>query len=486
MKITSKLFVALVSVFSLFAATFSFINIPCANGATIGLFTANSPGFEVKTFDHNTIVNVSGIVQDGEWVGGSATTPAQLAPRGTINAQLSGNMGTDCDKNECPYGAGFGYKAVMQFRFDPANWYEIGILNEGYVTYGPEIVVRGTNRGEMFQTTVPLVSMSQQVNNASIVEKMRSGTHLDIDQQHFVRSNRHLIKAQWTRSFIMFVVDNTRIFGKYMFAWPTNGVQVSFLGAGKHPGNAVNATFSNINYTAAGITDRAVFIPEGKPYASISTDMMSNGWGTGFSAYIKFHDEYGSAISGGIQTALTAHETWGRPYLISGRMQDGIFDYDYIMPSDYQVHNVRLEWWKDSGWAVIWLDGKPVANMQAHMKGRIYASVEGNAAHNGDVVHAYFDNVEARIGHNLKDGDCGFFPLWDPVENYGIKTTWDGKGHFEIHGTATGVPAGKDWDTTLVGAVVMSWQYQPGDKPDPEVKCLEKSWAQDPEHNKTS
>lgn len=471
----SKLSLALVAAFSLLATLcLNFTNVPPANAATIDLFTASSPGFEVNTFDHNTTVSVSGSVRNGEWTGGAATTPGQLAPRGTINAQVEGNMGTDCDQNDCPYGAGFGYKAMMQFRFDPANWYEIGILNEGFVTYGPQIVVRGTDKGNMFQTITPLVTMAQQVNNASIVEKMRDGTHLDIDQQHFVRSHRHLIKAQWTRNFIMFVVDNTRIFGKYKFAWPTNGVQVSFQGAGKHPGNAINAKFTNINYTAGGVTGRAVFIPDGKPYASISADMMSNGWGTGFSAYIKFHDGYGSAISGGIQTALTAHETWGRPYLISGRMQDGIFDYDYIQPADYRTHNVRVEWWKDSGWVVIWLDGKPVANMRAHLRGRLYASVEGNAAHNGDVVHAYFDHVEARVGHK-ETRDCGFFPLWDSVKNYGINTVWDGKGHFEIHGTAQGVPAGKDWDTTLVGAVVMTWQYQPGEKADANAKCMKES-----------
>ena len=450
-----------------------------AHGVTAPFWTVHSPGYYVHLLDHNSDINISGTSQS-PWAGGQATTVHQLARRGTMNVQLVGNLGADCQKHPgvCPYGKG-EYRATQYIWFDAANWYEIGILDEGYVTWGPQFVVRGTNKGQPFQYLYPLVTFEQLVNNASIIRKVNSGEHIDIDQSHLVRDFRHIIKTQWSSSQIFFMVDNYRKYGPFRFTAPMYGPAAQLVAAAKKPGDMVNVLFHNVDF-AGKVPTREVFIPEGKPYASVNADVMSNGMGVGFNAYIRLHDSNGSAAAAGIQTDCNAYETNGSPHLFLGRVEDGIFDYDYALASDWNWHNLRIEWWKDSKWAVIWYDGRPVASMKADLRGRLYATLEGDASRDGDSVHAYFKNVKVQIG-NPGAGDCGFFELWQPYSSYGIQQKQTGSDSFEIWGTARGVPAGKDWDLTLITGALLTFQYQPENKHG-DVGCMVDTWSNDPAH----
>ncbi|SPX76159.1 Uncharacterised protein [Mobiluncus mulieris] len=449
-----------------------------AHGATTNFWGFAGPGFTVNVTDNNSTVALSGTSRGGQWTGSRATTAHQMPPTGTTNVVLRGNMGKNCEQGDCPFGSGSGYQGVVEFRFDSQNYYQIGILNQGNVTWGPEIVVLGTHLGNPFRVTQPLVTDAQKAANANIIQKMQSNQKVDLDEQHYIKDFCHLIKAQWTRNYIRFVVDNTRVFGGYNFtAGDKNGPSITFMAAAQNPNDAVNVVFDNLNISGK-VPGSTVFIPQGKPYAMITANMKDNGYGVGHSSYIKLHDDHGTAVSAGIQTAQTAPETGGNPYYISGRMSAGIFDYDYVQPADFNWHNLRIEWWKENGWAVIWADGKPIANMKAKLSGRIYASVEGNAAQNGDYVHAYFSGVEAQIGHG--GGDCGFHHEWGLQGTYGLQARKTGANSFEVEGQAQGIPAGKDWDTTLVGGVAMIWQYLPENRQ--SGQCMTSSWSQDPAH----
>lgn len=452
---------------------------PLAHASTTSYWTAASNGWSASIQDHNAQVNLAGKSQDGLWSGAQATTTYQMARHGTLNLQLVGNNGENCQPGMCTYGTG-DHKAVLQMMFDGANWYEIGILSEGYVTYGPQIIVRGMNRGQMFQGIYPLVDYSQQLNNASIIQKMQNGTAVDIDQQHYIRDYRHIIKAQWSSKSILFIVDNTRRYGPYYFSGSMNGPAATMMAAGKNPGDSANATFTNINFSGINKGTR-VFIPEGKPYASISANLMNNGAGRGFNAYIRLHDEYGSAAAAGIQTDRGAPETGGKPWIFLGRMEDGIFDYDYVKPSDWSWHNFRIEWWADSGWAVVWYDGRPIANLKVNFRGRLYASVEGDGANNGDYVHAFFSDVETQAG-NASVGDCGFYTEWTPTETYGLHAKRTANRDFEVEGIVGGVPAGKDWDTTLIAGSMITWQFLPENGQGNNGGCMTESWSTDPAH----
>ncbi|MDO5671601.1 MAG: hypothetical protein Q4G30_01915 [Actinomycetaceae bacterium] len=445
-----------------------------AHATTTGFWGFNGPGVSANVTDNNSTVTIAGKSASGQWSGAQATTANQMPASGTLNVVMRGNLGQNCEEGACPYGTGSGSTAFTQFRFDDQNFYKVGILDEGYVTWGPMLLIEGTQKGKPFRILEPLVTDAQRANNASMLQKIQAGQPVDLDQQHYVRDYRHLLKAQWTPNYIMFVVDNTRTFGGYLFtAGNKNGPSVTFIGAAKQAGDQVNAVFDMINFSGK-VPGSSVFIPAGKPYAMITANVRDTGYGTGHSAYIKFHDDYGSAVSAGIQTAATAPETGGAPWVISGRMQDGIFDYNYIQPSSHDWHNLRIEWWKDSGWAVIWYDGKPIANMKSKLRGRLYFSVEGNAALNGDMVHAFFSGVDVQVGHS-EGQDCGVHGDWSANATYGLNARRTGAGSYEVSGVAQGIPKGKDWDTTLVGGTVMTWQYQP-ENLQPGT-CMGASWA---------
>lgn len=478
-RFTRKIKATVAVTFALALASVGAVAIP-AGAATTPFWGAGGPGISARALDNNSTVNIAGTSKAGVWSGALATTANQMPAKGTLNLIVRGNSGKNCEGGTCPYGKGTGYRALAQFRFDAQNYYQIGILDEGYVTWGPMIIVEGTQQGKHFRILEPLITDAQKLNNASIIRKMQSGQSVDLDQQHYVQDYRHLIKAQWNQRYIMFTLDNTRMFGGYLFTpGNKNGPAVTFSGAAKNPGDLINVTFDYLNFSGK-VPGSSVFIPKGKPYAIISANVKNTGYGIGHSAYIRFHDAYGTAISAGIQTAATAPETGGAPWVISGRMQDGIFDYDYIQPSSHDWHNLRIEWWKDSGWAVIWYDGQPIANMKSNLKGRLFFAVEGNAANNNDSVHSYFSNVEVQVGHT--GGDCGTHGTWSSGGTYGIGARQTGDGKFEVAGTARGIPAGKDWDTTLVGGTMMTFQYLPENGQ--SGRCVTTSWAEDPAHNK--
>lgn len=211
-------------------------------------------------------------------------------------------------------------------------------------------------------------------------------------------------------------------------------------------------------------------LPGGSPYLTYSNTLTEGGAGSGYSAYIGTHDAHNDALSVGIQSDVGSTQSGGNPWFIWELVQNGTFTFSYLAPASHAATPVTLQWWSGSDTAVFFVSGNQVAQVHAVLTPRLFFTVEGDARLDGDSVHDAFTNAQVTVGSSCPTY-CGLNGAWNTSSfNYYGLTATDTNGKpqngadFTVTGTASGVPAGENWDTTPtpLGALAMIAQYWNG------------------------
>jgi hypothetical protein len=213
--------------------------------------------------------------------------------------------------------------------------------------------------------------------------------------------------------------------------------------------------------TCAAPPVNSVAVPAGTPYLTYSATLAESGSGTGYSAYINAHDADNNAISVGIQTDSGSPQSGGRPTYIWELVQNGHFTFKYLTPASNTDEAVTLKWWSSVNTAVFFVGSTPIASIPAVLEPRLFFSAEGDARINGDSVNDTITNNQIVVGNNCP-AYCGLNGAWNTssFNFYGLKAT-DTNGQsqngadFTITGTASGLPAGADWNSNVVAGIAM-------------------------------
>lgn len=364
-----------------------------------------------------------------------ATVTTLAGSSGTLSAVLGG---TYCPNGHCSYGAGGGYKSLLQFWNDPSNFIAFGLIHDpGVSPTGTTLMIEGAANGRPVGGYWP------------------SGA---------ITGTSHQFSVSWTATGISLTIDHQVTVGPYPVT--ETHPSISFLGAGRGTGDIVDTTFSNIALDS-GSGSGPISIPAGTPYLSYSATLTEGGTGTGYSAYINSHDASNNAISVGIQTDTKSPESNGQPYYIWELVQNGVFTYDYIAPAPAGSSQVTLKWWQGSDTAVFYADGTPIASFHAHLTPRLFFSAEGNARLNGDTVNDTITNTQVSVGNNCPTY-CGLNGAWNTSFTFHGLHAADTNGvgqngaNFSVTGTVSGLAAGHDWDSDEVAGIAMIAQYWAG------------------------
>ena len=207
------------------------------------------------------------------------------------------------------------------------------------------------------------------------------------------------------------------------------------------------------------------------PRATITSDVNFSGGGDhGWAVYLNIHDfpptadgtgGTNSAIAMGVQDDVKAPETFGRTVVHANVVRNGVFDHAYgsLELAQNTTYEFSLDYLHEKQLARLWVDGIPALEMHVAMKNRLLFQTEVNVANNGDFVDASFSDV--RIGGHIPGGN-GHSTDPNSVHPNGAWNTTDfdfyGLDMEQLdndvqgadmrgHGTASGVPAGRDWHT---------------------------------------
>jgi hypothetical protein len=422
------------------------VTVAPASAATAPALSPHSwdPGLHATVGDTNTTAHAWGQrTTPGAWGTGpvnyqaGATAVATALSSGTLNVTLRGSY---CPTGACAFGAGTGYKGLVQLWNDPRNYVAFGVIHDpGVSPSGTTLMIEGAANGR----PVGGYWAGGKLGGAS-----------------------HLFTVTWGTSGISLQIDHQTRLGPYPVA--ATHPSISFLAAGRLTGDIADTTFTGISIDTAPAPPPTIAVPSGAPYLSYSATMTEAGSGTGYSAYINAHDAGGNAISVGIQSDTAAPESGGQPYYIWERVQNGTFTHGYLGPASHNPEPVTLKWWQGADTAVFYAGSTPIASVPVHLTPRLFFNVEGNARLNGDSVRDTFSNVQISVGNNCPNY-CGLNGAWNTKDFnfYGLKAvntngqTQNG-ANFTVTGTASGVPAGADWDTTpnpLAGIAMIAQRW---------------------------
>lgn len=402
------------------------------------------PGLYATTARYNDSAHAWGRRQSsGAWGTGpvnyqsGATINTQASSSGTLNVVLEG---TYCPNGACSYGAGTGYKGLVQFWNDPGNYVAFGLIHDpGVSPNGMTLMIEGAANGRPVGGYWPGGAIS---------------------------GSSHHFSFSWSSSGISLNIDGQVALGPYPVV--ATHPSISFLAAARNTGDIADTTFSNISFSSGSVAAAPVTIPSGTPYLTYTATLKEGGSGTGYSSYINAHDANSNAISVGIQTDTASPESQGHPYFIWELVQNGKFTYDYLSPASNNDEPVTLKWWQGDDTAVFYSGSTPLADIAVHLDPRLFFNVEGNARLNGDTVNDAISNTQINVGDNCPTY-CGLNGSWNTssFNYYGLQATnTNGQSqngaNFTITGTVNGLPAGADWDSNEVAGIGMIAQYWNG------------------------
>jgi hypothetical protein len=379
----------------------------------------------------------------GAW----GTGPVNYQSGATINnaASSSGSLrvvlnGTYCPGGNCSYGAGSGYKGLVQFWNDPQNYIAFGLIHDpGVSPHGMTLMIEGAAGGRPVGGYWP------------------GGA---------ITGTSHVFTFTWSAAGISLNIDNQVNLGPYSVA--ATHPSISFLAAGRNTGDIADTTFSGISFSHGSVVAAPITTPAGSPYLTYSATATESGSGTGYSAYINAHDASSNAISVGVQTDSGSPESNGQPYYIWELVQGGKFTYDYLGPATNGAHLLTLKWWQGDDTAVFYVDSTAVADIDTHLDPRLFFNIEGNARLNGDSVNDTFTNAQITVG-NTCPTYCGLNGSWNTssFNFFGLSANnTNGQpqngANFTVTGTASGLPPGGNWDNNLVAGIGMIAQFWNG------------------------
>lgn len=415
-----------------------------ASAVTTGIAPYSwDPGLYATTGRFNDTVHAWGQRKTG---GAWGTGPVNYQSGGTTNyrAGSSGKLdvvlkGTYCP-GSCSYGAGSGYKGLVQLWNDPNNFIAFGLIHDpGVSPTGTTLMIEGAGGGR----PVGGYWGNNGITGAS-----------------------HLFTVEWGPQGVSVTIDHNVTLGPYPVS--ATNPSVSFLAAGRNTGDIADTTFEGINFSSGSVTADAVYVPAGSPYVTYSARLTENGTGTGHSSYINIHDAYNNALAVGIQSDTGAPESRGAPYYIWERVQNGQFTYQYLSAASHNPTDVTVKWWKGEDVAVYYVGATPIASIHTHFQPRLFFNAEGNARLNGDTVNSKVENVSINVGDQCPQY-CGLNGTWNTTDfNFHGLTASRTNGatqngaNFTITGTVSGLAPGHDWDTDLVAGIGMIAQYWNG------------------------
>lgn len=428
------------------ASTVALLVAPGTASAEVTALSSHSwdPGLSATTSSSNDSVHAWGQrTTAGAWGTGSvnyqagATASHLAASSGTLTVSLNG---TYCAGGSCGYGSGTGYKGLVQFWNDPANFIAFGLIHDPAVSpHGITLMIEGAGNGKPVGGYWP----DAAITGAS-----------------------HLFTIQWTATNITLTIDNHTKLGPYPVA--ESHPSISFLAAGRNTGDLCDTTFTEISFSAGSTVADPIQIPAGSPYLSYTASLTEGGSGTGYSAYINAHDASNNAISVGIQTDKFSPESNGKPYYIWERVQNGKFTFSYLGPASPTNDTITLKWWQAANTAVFYAGSTPIASVSVNLVPRLFFEAEGDARINGDSVNDTISNVQISAGNNCPTY-CGLNGVWNTKDFnfYGLKATnLNGQSQngasFSITGTVSGLPSSDNWDTKVVSGIAMIAQYWAG------------------------
>lgn len=370
-------------------------------------------------------------IATGDW----SQTPVNFMAGASLDRLLgaSGNLSFDLIAEGSSYGSGTGYKTFVQFWNDPSNYIAVGLISDPGIT-GPgkyTLMVEGASNG------TPI------------------GGYWGRDMPQ-LGGNAHHFEIQWENNQIGIVMDGlTQYTLRYDMA--LTNPSISYLGAGRMAGDAVQTRFDNITFSDIGL--REFSVPETLvPRAYIEADVQLSGSGLGYAAYLNLHDQFGNAIAFGYQYDQNSRDADAAPMLHFNQTGSGQFSghryYDDSVGSASE--HWRLAYYEnafgDQDVAVFFIDGTPLAYTEITLQDRVFFQAEINGAGNGDQVQTSFSNV--RIGGQWSNGNevrpngvwnTQDFDFWG-LDARQLDSEVQG-ADFSLAGVVAGLPAGQDWDT---------------------------------------
>lgn len=416
--------------------------------ADVARLSTNSwdPGLRATSSQYYDTVHAWGMRRTaGAWGAGPVNyqSGATTVYRGNSSGSLDVTLrGTYCPGGACQYGAGSGYKGLVQFWNDPANYIAIGLIHDpGVSPRGNTLMIEGAANGRPVGGYWP------------------GGA---------IRGTSHQFTYNWGPRGIEFIINGQVKLGPYPVR--ATNPSISFLAAARNTGDIADTTFTGINFSPGSIRPHVIQPPSTTPYAEYSAVLTQGGAGTGHSAYVNMHDANNNAVGVGIQTDIASPHSRGAPWYIWQRVQDGRFTYQYIAPASNRPTPVTLKWWRNEKTAAFYAESRLISTFSLNMNPRLFFNAEGNARLNGDTVNSKVENVQFRVGDNCPRF-CGLNGAWNTRDFnfYGLRATNtnglpQNGADFTITGTATGIPPGLDWDTTPdpVAGIGMIAQYWDG------------------------
>jgi Metallo-peptidase family M12 len=153
-----------------------------------------------------------------------ATTVNRGASSGSVSVRIDA---TYCASAACAYGAGSGYKSLVQLWNDPLNYVAFGLINDpGVSPRGTTLMIEGAANGRPIGGYWPASALS--------------GTS-------------HVFDIAWGPSGMLLTIDGTTTLGPYRVS--ATNPSISFLSAGRNTGDISDTTFSSIQFASGSITN---------------------------------------------------------------------------------------------------------------------------------------------------------------------------------------------------------------------------------------
>jgi hypothetical protein len=145
-----------------------------------------------------------------------ATESQRSSAPGSLSVELDG---TYCPNGVCSYGSGTGYKGLVQFWNDPADFIAFGLIHDpGVSPTGTTLMIEGAAYGKPIG--------GYWASNA-------------------ITGTTHTFSFTWTSSTISVTLDNHVNLGTYNIA--ASDPSISFLAAARQTGDICDTTFNNIS-----------------------------------------------------------------------------------------------------------------------------------------------------------------------------------------------------------------------------------------------
>ncbi len=403
------------------------------------------PGLYAEVSPHYSTVHAWGRrVTAGAWGTGpvnyqaGATTINRVPSSGSLSFLM---QATYCPAGQCSYGAGTGYKALVQFWDNPTNYIAFGLIHDpGVSPVGTTIMVEGAANGVPVGGYWPPGAVS--------------GTD-------------HKITVTWNLHGIEFNMDGQVTLGYYPVLM--DAPSVSFLGAARETGDICDVTFENIQFI-----QQSAVLPDGNPYFTYTDTVTENGSGSGYSAFINVHDAHSDAVSVGIQSDTTSPTSKGDPWFMWERVEGGNFSHSYIQPASHSPYQITLEWWASPvNEAVFSVNASPIAEFPMYLTPRLFFQVEGDGRQEGDSVNDTFGPVQISVGDSCPTY-CGLNGSWNTAgmnfNTYGLQAIQtngnpQNGASFAVRGTVTGLRIGQNWGNTMpmpwgIAMIAQYWNGQ--------------------------